>query len=589
MPLEGARSVDLTPIRSTGATSARVDLVIVAEGYTAAERDKFLADANAFTTYMLSGTNKTLNDPFATYASLVNANAVFVESKQSGYSTDTVTVDTAFGSRAYLSDGRLVYGNESKVYGALSSLATDGKDIIIVLINSDKYGGAGGSVAWATAGNPSSYEVALHEIGHSFAGLQDEYADPGLTDFYPLEGLDSVHVATTSDPEQVPWKDWIGFEDGLGIVGAYEGGYYRSIGVWRATQFSKMLYLDTAFNAPEKEAFIDRFYAVTSGLVALPKLKLLTTAQAATPDNALFAFSWTLGGKAAGTNSAALDLKSAIRAAADGAVTLDFGVTITDATGLVRKASVLADSEETVTRQVLLTKTTLDAAHTTFSSSKAGHHYVAGTGLADTISLPGKPGTLTWVEAGAGNDRVTGQAGADLFSGDEGDDTLTGGAGNDQLLGGGGLDRLIGGDGADTLDGGLGNDALNGGAGNDTLNGGAGRDVFTGGDGNDRFVFRPGDFGGAKRTTGDVIKGWNAGDRIDLSKVDADTAKAGNQAFAFLGTTAFNTADSTIGELRYETTTSGVFVFGDHNGDGVADFVIRVDGVSSLAAMDFVL
>jgi len=115
MPLEGARSVDLTPIRSTGATSARVDLVIVAEGYTAAERDKFLADANAFTTYMLSGTNKTLNDPFATYASLVNANAVFVESKQSGYSTDTVTVDTAFGSRAYLSDGRLVYGNESKV------------------------------------------------------------------------------------------------------------------------------------------------------------------------------------------------------------------------------------------------------------------------------------------------------------------------------------------------------------------------------------------------------------------------------------------------------------------------------------------
>jgi hypothetical protein len=102
-------------------------------------------------------------------------------------------------------------------------------------------------------------------------------------------------------------------------------------------------------------------------------------------------------------------------------------------------------------------------------------------------------------------------------------------------------------------------------------------------------VFRPGDFGGAKRTTGDVIKGWNAGDRIDLSKVDADTAKAGNQAFAFLGTAAFNTADSTIGELRYETTTSGVFVFGDHNGDGVADFVIRVDGVSSLAAMDFVL
>ena len=563
--------MDLIPIRSTGVTSARVDLVIVAEGYTAAERDKFLADANAFTTYMLSGTNKTLNDPFATYAALVNAKAVFVASNQSGYSTDTVTVDTAFGSRAYLSDGRLIYGNESKVYGALSSIGADGKDIVIVLINSDKYGGAGGSVAWATAGNPSSYEVALHEIGHSFAGLQDEYADPALTDFFPLDGLVSAHVATTNDPAQVPWKDWIGFEDGLGTVGAYEGGYYRATGVWRATQFSKMLYLNTAFSAPEKEAFVDRFYAVTSGLVTLSKQKLLTTALAATPDNALFAYSWTLGGKAAGTNSASLDLSAAIKAAADGAVTLDLGVTITDATGMVRKASVLADSQETVTRQLLLTKTTLDAAHTTFSSSATGNHYVAGTGLADTISLAGTLGTLTWVEAGAGSDRVTGKGGADLFSGDEGDDILSGGAGNDQLLGG------------------LGNDALNGGAGNDTLNGGVGRDVFTGGDGNDRFVFKPGDFGGTKRTTGDVIKDWNAGDRIDLSKVDADTAKAGNQAFAFLGTAAFNTADSKIGELRYETSTTGVFVYGDHNGDGLADFVIRVDGVSSLAAIDFVL
>ena len=584
--------MDLTPIRSTGTPSARVDLVIVAEGYTAAERDKFLSDANAFTSYMLavSGTNSTLNDPFGTYASLVNASAVFVASNQSGYSTETATVDTAFGARAYLSDGRLVYGDESRVFDALSSIGADGKDIIIVLINSDKYGGAGGSVAWTTAGNPSSYEVALHEIGHSFARLQDEYADPALTDRFPLDGLVSGHVATTNDPALVPWKDWIGFRDALGtVVGVYEGGYYRSTGVWRATETSKMLYLDTAFSAPQKEAFIDRFYAVTSGLVALPRQKLLTTALAATPNNALFAFSWTLDGKAAGTNSASLDLRAAIKAAADGVVTLELGVTIRDGTGMVRKASVLADSEETVTGQLVLTKTTLDAAHTTFSSTATGNHYVAGTGLADTIALAGTLGTLTWVEAGAGNDRVTGKSGADLFSGGAGDDILGGGAGNDQLLGAAGLDRLDGGDGADILDGGLDNDRLSGGAGNDTLTGGAGRDVFTGGLGNDRFVFRPGDFGGATRATGDLIAGWNAGDRIDLGKVDADTTTAGNQTFAFLGTAAFNTADSKIGEVRFERSASGVFVHGDQNGDGIADFVIRVDGISSLSAGDFIL
>ena len=421
--------MDITSIRSTGASSARIDVVIVAEGYTAAERSKFISDAKAFTTYMLSTDNKTLNDPFATYAALVNAKAVFVASSQSGYDTDTTTVNTAFDARAYGSDGRLVYGNESKVYSALSGLSGDARDIVIVLINSSQYGGAGGSVAWATAGNPYSYEVALHEIGHSFAGLEDEYTDPALTETFPLSGLNSVHVATTSDTARVPWKQWIGYTDGLGTVGAYEGGYYRSTGVWRATQTSKMLTLDTAFSAPQKEAFIDRFYALTSGLVTLPGQRFLTSVQAATPNHALFSFTWSLEGKVAASKTPMLDLKSAITAAADGVVTLDYGVTIRDATGMVRKGSVLINSRETATGQLELIKTTLDNDHTTFSSASADNRFVAGSGLADTISLAG---TLTWVEAGGGNDRVTGRGGADLFSGGAGNDILAGGAGDER-------------------------------------------------------------------------------------------------------------------------------------------------------------
>lgn len=585
--------MDLTTIRSTGASSARIDVVIVAEGYTAAERDKFLSDANAFTTYMLSTANRTLNDPFATYGALVNAKAVFVASSQSGYDTDTTTVNTAFDARAYGSDGRLVYGSETKVYNALSTLNGDARDIVIVLINSSQYGGAGGSVAWATAGNPSSYEVALHEIGHSFAGLEDEYVDPALTGTFPLSSLNSIHVATTSDPTKVPWKEWIGYTDGLGTVGAYEGGYYRSTGVWRATDRSKMLYLNTAFSAPQKEAFIDRFYSLTSGLVTLPRQKLLTQVDAATPNSALFAFSWTLGGKAATSKTSSLDLAGAILGAADGLVTLNYGVTIRDATGMVRKASVLANSQETATGQLMLTKTTLDAAQTTFSSTSNGNQFVAGSNLADRISLAGTLGTLTWVEAGAGDDRVTGKAGADLFGGGAGNDILAGGAGNDRLLGGEGRDQLFGNDAADRLDGGLGDDRLSGGSGADLLVGRAGRDILIGGEGNDRFFFWDGDFAGKTRATADLILGWNAGDRIDLTEVDGDTRSVagatGDQTFAFLGTAAFNTADARIGELRYEISSSGVHVFGDQNGDGIADFMIRVDGVSSLSVADFVL
>lgn len=577
--------MDLTSIRSTGASAARVDVVIVAEGYTAAERSKFLSDANAFTTYMLSTANKTLNDPFATYGALVNASAVFVASSQAGYDTDTTTVNTAFDARAYGSDGRLVYGNESKVYSALSALDGDARDIVIVLINSSKYGGAGGSVAWATAGNPYSYEVALHEIGHSFAGLQDEYADPALVETFPLDGLNSVHVATTDDPTKVPWKQWIGFTDGLGTVGAYEGGYYRSTGVWRATETSKMLSLDTAFSAPEKEAFIDQFYAVTSGLVTLPGQKVLTTAVAATPNNALFAFSWKVDGKAAGRGSAALDLRDAIRTAADGLVTFDIAVTIRDATGMVRKADVLANSRETATSQLVLTKTTMDAADTTFYARAAGNQYVVGTGLDDFIVVGGELGALSWVEAGDGRDEVQGSM--------YGNDLLDGGAGNDQLIGAAGDDRLLGGAGADKLIGGSGDDRLEGGTGSDVLIGGLGRDIHVGGFGKDRFEFRDYTFGGVTFGAADIIQGWDVGDRIDLGKVDADNrsvaAASGNQTFAFLGTAAFNTTDSTIGELRYETSAKGVFVYGDQNGDGVADFMIRVEGTSSLTAADFIL
>lgn len=585
--------MDVTSIRSTGSSAARIDVVIVAEGYTAAERSKFLSDANAFATYMLSSSNKTLNDPFATYSSMMNAKAVFVASTQSGYDTDTTSVNTAFDARAYGSDGRLVYGNESKVYAALSTLGGDARDIVIVLINSDKYGGAGGSIAWATAGNRYSYDVALHEIGHSFAGLEDEYVDPSLTGTFPLSGLNSVHVATTSDPAKVPWKEWIGFKDLLGTVGAFEGGYYRSTGVWRATENSKMLSIDAAFSAPQKEAFIDRFYAVTSGLVTLPRQKLLTGVQAMTPNSTLFSFAWTLEGKTATSKTASLDLAGAILAAADGVVTLDFGVTIRDATGMVRKASVLAASEETAAGQLVLTKTTLDAAVANHSVSFVGNRFIQGNALDNRIVLSGTPNSLTWVEAGAGNDRVIAKAGADLLVGGTGNDQLNGGAGNDKVMGGAGRDELYGSDGADQLNGGADNDRLSGGAGADGLLGSAGRDILFGGAGNDLFLFMDGDFAGKTRATADIVMDWNAGDRIDVSDVDADirvvSGAGGDQAFAFLGTAAFNTADSRIGELRYEVSSSGVYVYGDQNGDGIADFMIRVEGVSSLGAADFVL
>jgi Ca2+-binding RTX toxin-like protein len=81
------------------------------------------------------------------------------------------------------------------------------------------------------------------------------------------------------------------------------------------------------------------------------------------------------------------------------------------------------------------------------------------------------------VNAGAGNDELSGGALADTLNGGLGNDSINGGDGNDIADGGAGLDRLFGGAGADSLNGGDGDDTMDGGGGLDTLDGGAGFDT----------------------------------------------------------------------------------------------------------------
>ncbi len=165
--------------------------------------------------------------------------------------------------------------------------------------------------------------------------------------------------------------------------------------------------------------------------------------------------------------------------------------------------------------------------------------------------------------------------------------TLTGSA-NLWGYGNGSDNTLTGNSGANKLYGMDGGDTLRGMAGNDWLEGGAGHDVFYGGTGADSFVFRDGDFAGLTASTCDQVKDFShaEGDLIRLNFADADTATAGDQAFAFIGTAAFS---NTAGELRYEEISGNTYVSGDTDGDGVADFLIRLDGSHALTSGDFVL
>ena len=133
--------------------------------------------------------------------------------------------------------------------------------------------------------------------------------------------------------------------------------------------------------------------------------------------------------------------------------------------------------------------------------------------------------------------------------------------------------RLTG-DGADNV--------IRGNGGADTITGGGGNDTLYGGAGSDRFVF-----GDAQKIGWDTIKDFAAGDKIDVSQMDADSTVAGNQAFKFVGGTWL--ADP--GDLGfYQDTARGcTWIQGDLDGDKLYDFSIRVDGLKTFHASDFIL
>ncbi len=244
------------------------------------------------------------------------------------------------------------------------------------------------------------------------------------------------------------------------------------------------------------------------------------------------------------------------------------------------------------------------------------------------------------VKGGAGNDQITGNQVANLLYGNGGNDVLNGDAGNDTLVGGVGADRLNGGAdidtasyagatsgvvanlaaatantndakgdiyssienltgssyadrlysdaGANTLSGGAGDDLLSGAAGNDVLFGGAGADDLYGGTGADRFIFSATSDSTVAVAGRDSIFDFlvTQGDRIDLSRIDANTKIAGDQAFIFIGASGFS---GKAGELRYAKAASDTYIYGDVNGDGKSDFILHLDDPMAMQKGYFVL
>ena len=239
-------------IRQSGSPQECIDVAIVAEGYRADEAELFYRDAQAAVDAILE------HEPFASMSGKFNFLAVALASKDSGVSIPVrgEWKDTALGAHfsTFYSDRYLTTLQLKKLHDSLAGLPYEH---IIILANTDNYGGGGifNSYTLTTAHHQNFRPVVVHEFGHSFAGLADEYFydDQYVEMYYPEAEPWEQNITTLKDfgskwkgllPKgcRIPtspiendklWEKIAGGAPAGKFVGVYEGGGYQSKGVFR--------------------------------------------------------------------------------------------------------------------------------------------------------------------------------------------------------------------------------------------------------------------------------------------------------------------------------------------------------------------
>lgn len=193
-----------------------------------------------------------------------------------------------------------------------------------------------------------------------------------------------------------------------------------------------------------------------------------------------------------------------------------------------------------------------------------------GVDLNPVVALGAQPGAYTSRRIGLdGSETLTGSDANDLLAGLAGDDELIGLAGDDLLLASRGEDLLTGNEGKDILDGGDGGDQLSGGGGGDRLIGGTGADQFL-------YALPTDSAAGAANR--DTITDFNGvlGDRLNLTAIDANALRSGNQPFRFIEGRPFS---GRPGEVRFAAGLLQV----NTNSSRRAEMEILLSGVTSLS------
>ena len=231
---------EVEKILTSGQPQKKVDVVILPEGYTADEMDKFVADAKRMTNALFE------TAPFDKHKKDFNFYAVKVPSVESGTDIpgEHIYKNTAFNSHFYTFDTPR-YLTSQDMLSIHDAAAVVPYDHIYVLVNTNRYGGGGfyNFISLASADDILAEKVFIHEFGHGFAGLADEYysSDVAYSEYYNLKVEPWEPNITTLVRFDSKWEDMVDKNTPQptpragkykNTVGVFEGGGYIDKGIY---------------------------------------------------------------------------------------------------------------------------------------------------------------------------------------------------------------------------------------------------------------------------------------------------------------------------------------------------------------------
>jgi len=221
---------EVVKIIDNGPDSENIVLTIMGDGFTAAEQALFITKATELCGYLLG------KHPFSSFQDVFNVYAIKVISNQSGAAENLGdTVDNYFGSKFYF-DGkteRLLYTPYTSRVTELLNHYTPLYDMAALLVNSTKYGGAGGSIS-VISSHETATETLVHELGHSVGNLADEYW---------WVGREAPNMTKNNNPATIKWRHWLNVED----VGIYAFAEDEDPNWYRPHEYCTMRYLYQPF------------------------------------------------------------------------------------------------------------------------------------------------------------------------------------------------------------------------------------------------------------------------------------------------------------------------------------------------------